>query len=96
MTDGVKKLRDVLPQEFFIEFADTRAAKLLDVEVVEEVSRTTFVDGVFGDNPKWSRWPGPARNVHVWWKLADGRCVGWNESDTRGWSFPVIGKRKNA
>lgn len=92
-TQTPRLLRDVLPPEFRNEFMDTRAATMLDVEVVEEVSRNVVIDGNFQANPNWRRWPGPAKNVHVWWVLADGRNVGWNESDSRGWSFPVFGKK---
>lgn len=74
----MKKLRDVLPQEFFREFMDTPAAKLLDVAVVSEY------EGYL------KRWPGPHRNVHSWWKLGNGKNVGWNENPARGWSFPVV------
>ena len=35
-------------------------------------------------------WPGRHRNVYVWWELANGRAVGWNENKSVGWSFPVI------
>lgn len=75
------KLRDVLPHEFFHQYDDTRAAKMLDVEVAE------VVEGYK------KRWPGPEKNVHNWWKLVDGRCVGWNENPGRGWSFPVHGRK---
>jgi hypothetical protein len=76
-----KLLRDVFPHEFFHQYTDTRAYKLLDCVVVEEVEGFK------------RRWPGPAKNVHFWWKLEDGRCVGWNENPGRGWSFPVFGKK---
>jgi hypothetical protein len=79
------KLRDVLPHEFFREFSNTRAATMLDCEISEEHSLVNA--GLY------KRWPGPAKNVMSWWKLADGRCVGWNENAGRGWSFPVFGKR---
>lgn len=75
------KLRDVLPREFFYEFTNTRAYKLLDCEVIESMEGYR------------NRFPGKEKNVHVWWKLADGRCVGWNENPGRGWSFPVAGKK---
>lgn len=78
-------LRDVVPQEFFREFRDTRAFKLLDCEVV-----ATFC---LGDSKTWKSWPGKERNVMNWWQLADGRAVGWNENPGRGWSFPVHGRR---
>ena len=75
-------LRDVLPHEFFKNFMESRAAKLLDVPVVE-----TFRSYI-------TPWPGTHKNVHIWWRLANGKSVGWNESPARGWSFPVITHRK--
>ena len=78
-------LRDVLPQEFFREFSDTRAATMLDVEIEAEYG--------LGDDEVWKSWPGPEKNVLNWWKLVDGRCVGWNENPSRGWSFPVYGRK---
>lgn len=81
-------LRDVLPQEFFREFMNTRAAKLLDIEVAQDFS--------LGNTATWQSWPGPEKNVMNWWRLVDGRCVGWNENDSRGWSFPVAGKKEVA
>lgn len=73
----MKLLRDCVPQEFFQEFMDTPAAKLLDVPV------TSSHEGHI------SRWPGPHKNVHRWWKLQNGKAVGWNENPAKGWSFPV-------
>jgi hypothetical protein len=73
------KLRDKVPQEFFLEFMDTPAAKFLDVEVIAG-------HGSDGDNV---RWPGIHRNVYGWWELANGYGVAWNENPARGWSFPV-------
>jgi len=80
-------LRDFVPHEFFAEFMDTRAATMLDVEVEEEHSLIDFCED------KWVSWPGTHKNVYNWVKLVDGRCVGWNESPSRGWSFPVFGKK---
>lgn len=79
------RLRDVVPHEFFAEFRNTRAATMLDVEVEQ-------VYGL-GDDEVWKSWPGPEKNVLNWWKLVDGRCVGWNENPARGWSFPVHGRK---
>ncbi len=78
-------LRDVLPREFFHSYMDTRAATMLDVEVAQEYG--------LGDGEVWKSWPGPHKNVLNWWKLADGRCVGWNENCSTGWSFPVFGRK---
>ncbi len=79
------KLRDVLPRDFFLEFLDTRAATMLDVEVEQEYG--------LGDGQTRASWPGREKNVLNWWKLVDGRCVGWNENPARGWSFPVWGRK---
>lgn len=85
MTAETKTLRDVLPSEFFKEFANTRAATMLDVEIESEYG--------LGEGEVWASWPGREKNVMNWWKLVDGRCVGWNENVSRGWSFPVFGKK---
>lgn len=77
------KLRGVLPQEFFAEFMDTPAAGLLDEDVISEVDGT-----VVG-------WPGKHKNVYMWWKLANGKAVGWNENPGVGWSFPVTTYRRS-
>lgn len=73
----MKILRDVLPYQFDREFYDSKAAQYLDQEVIKEM------DGCI------VRWPGTHKYVYVWWKLANGKCVGWNENPGRGWSFPV-------
>lgn len=63
-----------------LEFSDTRAAKFLDVEVVKEYSPDE-------DNV---RWPGSHHHVHIWWEMANGYGVAWNENPARGYSFPVV------
>lgn len=74
----MRTLGDAVPSEFHREFTDTRAYALRDVELISE------------HHGHIERWPGKHRNVHTWWKLASGHCVGWNENPARGWSFPVI------
>jgi hypothetical protein len=74
----MKTLRDVLPQEFFREFMDTPAARLLDREVT-----ATHESG----DP--TRSPFTHRHVYVWWEVQGGKAVAWNENPARGWSFPV-------
>lgn len=74
------KLRDKLPQDILMEFGDTKAARMLDVEVVAE-------HGSDGDNKAW---PGPHRFVYGWWELANGYAVAWNENPAKGYSFPVV------
>jgi hypothetical protein len=77
------KLRDVLPHEAVGgEYFGDRFQKFLDVEV-------TQVYGL-GDGERRKSWPGPHKNVMNWYALANGKAVGWNENDSRGWSFPVI------
>lgn len=71
-------LKEAAPREFAQEFQDTPAWKHRDAEVTEEIDGTK------------KRWPGPHKYVFVWYKLANGLAVGWNENPARGWSFPVI------
>lgn len=72
---GEKKLIDLVPPEFSQEYIDTRAFKMKDVGVKEEIF----------DRP----WIGPHKHVCVWWILDNGYAVAWNENPWRGWSFPV-------
>lgn len=73
-------LREVLPREFMDgEYSHSRAFALRDVEVVKRVDGTAPGQG----------WPGREVHVCVWFILADGHAVGWNENPSRGWSFPV-------
>ena len=74
------KLRDKVPDNFMLEFSGTRAAKFLDIEVVKEHS-------LDDDNV---RWPSSHKHVSVWWELANGYGVAWNENPARGYSFPVV------
>jgi len=89
-------LKDELPREFFHEFMTitprryvgqpdqpSPAALLLEERVVREYSRVT-------DEAGYKPWPGPQKDVHCWWELENGKAVGWNESPSKGWSFPVI------
>lgn len=80
-------LREWAPAEFETSFDDTPAFKFADVRVVEEY-------GMFEDE-QWKRWPGAHKNVKNWCVLENGYAVGWNENDSRGWSFPMIKYRKN-
>lgn len=68
-------LREKLPTSFLVEYEGTRAAALLDQEVVQEHPGNT--------------WGGREKYVCAWWELADGHAVAWNENPTLGWSFPV-------
>ena len=55
--------------------------KYWDVEVIKTFDCT---------EPGWIKWPGKHKNVNVWWQLANGKAVGFNENPAIGWSFPVI------
>jgi DNA-directed RNA polymerase subunit RPC12/RpoP len=90
-------LREELPKEFFIEHMAvcpprwasvgkerlSPAAEQLDVRVITKHSRVR-------DDNGFKEWPGKQKDVHVWWELENGKAVGWNESPSKGWSFPVI------
>ena len=78
----MSKLIDWAPVEFAQSFNDTRAFKFADVKVVEEFSMF--------DSDTWKSWPGAHKNVMNWCILENGYAVGWNENDSRGWSFPVV------
>ena len=75
-----KKLRDVIPHEVihYGEYEGQPFMRKLEVDVLEEV------DGCI------IPWIGTHKNVLNWWRLADGTAVGWNESPSRGWGFPVV------
>lgn len=74
-----QKLIDRLPYEFRGgEYDNSKAMKFADIEVIKEYD--TFK----------KPWIGKHKNVHVWFILANGYAVGFNESPARGWSFPVI------
>lgn len=71
-------LKDVLPYEAISgEYEGSPFLKYLNIKIVEKM------DGK--DNP----WPGAHKNVMVWWKLANGKAVAWNENPGRGWTFPL-------
>jgi hypothetical protein len=72
-----KTLKDFLPHEA-LDYPGIR--KMADVAVVEE----------FGFGGRSVRWPGVHKNVHSWCVLANGKAVAWNESPSRGWSFPTM------
>jgi hypothetical protein len=74
----VKTLRDLISWEFIQSYQDTRAYKMLDVEVIAEY------------DARFVPWAGKHKNVTYWWKLANGYSVAFNENVSVGWSFPVI------
>lgn len=75
-----KTLKECLPYEFMgCEYDENcRARKFANVKVIQEYDAR--------DN----RWKGNHKNVTYWYELENGYAVGWNESPSRGWSFPVI------
>lgn len=68
-------LTEVAPKEFADDFYPA-FTKHGNVEVVETVRNRP--------------WPGREKNVKVWWVLANGKAVGFNENLVTGWTFPVI------
>ena len=76
--EQIKKLKDVVPHEFHMEYMESEAAKYLE----EEVEREYFAYA--------NQSPFKHKYIYVWWKLANGYLIGWNENPSRGWSFPVI------
>ena len=78
MSEG-KTLKDVLPYEFLgVEYRDDRAYKFKDIEVLRKY------------DTRDKSWPGFHKNVTYWYVLGNGYAVGFNESPSRGLSFPVI------
>jgi hypothetical protein len=74
-----RRLVDVLPPEFTQgRFENSPAMPHVFVDVLETYRAT--------ERP----WPGKHKNVAVWYVLADGKAIGFNENKQRGWSFPVI------
>jgi hypothetical protein len=61
-----------------ISCTEDKAYKFADVTVVKEF---------YSYN---TRWVGTHKNVHFWVVLENGYAVGWNESPSRGWSFPIV------
>jgi len=83
----MKTLKDVLPTEFMGgEYVNDKARKHADVQVT--ATHDPYNGGL--------RWPGSHKNVVIWYELANGKAVGWNENMSRGWSFPVITYKKDA
>jgi hypothetical protein len=85
-----KTLRNVLPKAEYETYLacckkspDTE--KMLDVEVVFE--HYSFLNS---EPERVKPWPGTQKYVHVWWELANGYGVGWNENSSRCHGFPVM------
>lgn len=74
-----QKLIDRLPYDFRTgEFENTKAMAFADIEVIKEYESFK------------KPWIGKHKYVHVWFVLANGYAVGFNENPAIGWSFPVI------
>lgn len=82
----MQTLAEVMPSDLTL-YVDDRAYKFKDIEVVKTYCSAT-------DYSNFKRWPGVHKNVYFWVELANGYAVGWNESPSRGWSFPVKKLRK--
>lgn len=67
------------------EWDDTPVAKQYQTEVV---CKFHSCPNSYGKPVR--KWPGPQKNVFAWVELKNGRAVGWNESPSHGWSFPVV------
>jgi hypothetical protein len=71
----MKTLKDVLPRE----------------AVQEKILKRHLPVAVKSENDgRKNPWPGKHKNVLSWWELSNGYAVGWNESPSRGWSFPTF------
>jgi len=74
--DSPIRLRDVVPGDFFTYYMNIPTAAFLDVRVASTHT--------------CEPWPGRHKNVRHWWKLANGKLVGWNDAFGLPWSFPVM------
>jgi len=86
----IKKLRDVVPREFFVEFMHTMPRRYQPEPILTPAARLLDVEVVSAHDGTVAGWPGPHQHVFVWWTLANGKRVGWNENPSKGWSFPVV------
>lgn len=76
----VKTLKDWLPMSVNEAQSFPNILKHLNTEIKHEYTST--------------RWPGPQKNVYSFVELATGHFVGFNENPGKGWSFPVVARRK--
>jgi hypothetical protein len=78
-----KTLAQWLPDQY--SGYDERLNKLFNKKIIKEFS----VSGI--DNIPWASWQefGTHKNVFHWVLLESGHAVGWNESGSIGWSFPI-------
>ncbi len=77
------KLREWLENKDLSEKEQKRVSKMLDIDILKEF--------FLGDEKNWISWQefGTHKNVMNWVILESGYCVGFNESPSRGFSFPV-------
>lgn len=80
-------LRDFLPVDGHNE-VPARVAKLFDVEVVQFF--TAYKDDDFFRDYTYCPWVGSHRNVGHFVLLANGVFVGFNESPSHGWGYPIV------
>jgi len=73
------ELRDWLPEGAEV---PKKVEKLLHTNVLKEYS--------LQQDEQWKPWPGTHKHVYSWCLLKNHCAVGWNESPSRGWSFPVL------
>lgn len=82
MSEQTNRLADVLPPEFMNgAYEESPAMPYAFMPVLAKYHKD--------QRP----WPGTQRFVSVWFVLANGKAVGWNENPRLGWSFPVISYR---
>ncbi len=64
--------------------SDEKIRKYFDCKVIKEFSMGS-------SSPFWMSWQefGTHKNVWNWWLLENGIAVGFNESPSIGWSWPV-------
>lgn len=74
----MKKLRDVVPKEFFDNYMGSSAALYLYEDLCHE--HDSDID------PR----PGPHKHVDVCRELEDGHAVAWVNNPIIGWIFPVV------
>lgn len=77
------RVSDWLPPEALNDWP--KLQPFLDKEILAE----------YNDNRRAGsrRWPGKHKNVNSWIAIEGGKAIGWNESPSTGWSFPVISHR---
>lgn len=74
-------VHDFIPSYVSVEFADLLEKKG-DIKILKIVDGTVY------------RFPSNNyKFVFKWAILENGSVIGWNENPSKGWSFPIIGKR---